>query len=147
MASTVSPVAILSAVGEIPSLCGRNLPPRAANSSPSSHGSSPFFVAFKVLQLVRTLRKGAKKRVGSKSSKNDFCQETERRAYEQIDKYLGRKRRQSSFRTGNHLSKPAILNAVLTQGAPSSVYGTSHQLSSSSQFLERYVIQRGHSPR
>lgn len=73
------------------------------NPSPSpSHSSldSPsIYVTFKVLQLVHAFRRRVtrkhREQAASKkvSSARDFCQDFERRAYEQIDCYLGRKTR------------------------------------------------------
>lgn len=72
-----------------------------SSSSADTLASTPnLYVTFKVLQLVNTFRKRVKTRVNStrvpkKQSSprdtEDFCQDFERQAFEEIDKYLGRK--------------------------------------------------------
>lgn len=75
------------------------LPSReSASQLPSSTTSTPsLYVTLKVLQLVQTFRKRVKTRVQdtktkpSKKVADEFCLAFERQAFEEIDKYLGRK--------------------------------------------------------
>lgn len=90
--------------------------PHGSPSRDSSHSSSSsalvslpsLYVTFKVLQLVNTFRKRVKTRVQStrrpkrKTSTRvteDFCQDFERQAFEEIDRYLGRKSAAHSRKT------------------------------------------------
>ena len=77
----------------------------------SSSSSAPsLYVTFKVFQLVNAFRQRVKTRVQSdrlakKGSRakaaQDFCQDFEHQAFEEIDRYLGRK-------TGIHSSRKGI---------------------------------------
>ena len=63
---------------------------KLASSSPS------LYVTFKVLQLVKSFQRRVKTRVRSRSpdtasTTEEFCQDFERQAFEEIDKCLGRK--------------------------------------------------------
>ena len=88
-------------------------------SSDASHSSSvssetlastpSLYVTFKVLQLVNTFRKRVKtrgqtarspKKETSERVAHDFCQSFERQAFEEIDRYLGRKTVRPSSRRG-----------------------------------------------
>lgn len=71
-------------------------------TNPAVHHAPSIFVTFKVAQLVNAFRKRVKTRVLSRTGRTssikvqnkiheEFCQEFERQAFEEIDKYLGRK--------------------------------------------------------
>ncbi|KAK4998118.1 hypothetical protein LTR66_002597 [Elasticomyces elasticus] len=65
--------------------------------NPASHAAQSLYVTFKVCQLVNTFRKRIKTLVGSNHTKEealgvDICQVFERQAYDEIDRYLGRKK-------------------------------------------------------
>ncbi|KAF2774223.1 hypothetical protein EJ03DRAFT_346850 [Teratosphaeria nubilosa] len=57
--------------------------------------SSPFLLTLRIVRLVNTFRKRAKTGLSSRprhfTKRQDFRQEVERAAYEEIDRYLGRK--------------------------------------------------------
>lgn len=79
------------------------------SSSASALASSPsLYVTFKVLQLVNSFRKRVKTRVQSNRRlkketstrvAQDFCQDLELQAFQEIDKYLGRKTTARSRKT------------------------------------------------
>lgn len=68
-------------------------------STPFVHHPSSIFVTFKVAQLVNSFCKRIKTRVLSRTSsikvqskvQDKFCKEFEHQAFDEIDKYLGRK--------------------------------------------------------
>ncbi|KAF2721936.1 hypothetical protein K431DRAFT_61912 [Polychaeton citri CBS 116435] len=77
---------------------------RCCSSSSSSLSSSPsLYATFKIFQLVSSFCRRVKTRVsnqryqgppkkeGARLLQDDFCQEFERQAFDEIDKYLGRK--------------------------------------------------------
>ena len=71
-------------------------------SSPSTSESPSIYVTFKVLQLVNAFRRRVTRKHTAQASKEvssrnttaeDFCQDFERQAFDEIDTYLGRKTR------------------------------------------------------
>lgn len=71
----------------------------AALASSTSSSPSPFLLTLRIVRLVNTFRKRAKTRVHARHPKKetsakvrrDFCQAFERQAFDEIDRYLGRK--------------------------------------------------------
>lgn len=110
-------------------------PSHLLSSSSHTLASPPsLYVTFKVLQLLNTFRKRVKTRVhttqsrrrrqASKKVTEDFCQGFERQAFEEIDRYLGRKtayptlkRRKTGVPNlqGDQGSKPSRVTAVLEE--------------------------------
>ena len=85
-------------------------PTTLADTSSSSSSSPSLYVTLKVLQLVNTFRKRVQTRVQSgrilkKETSTrvaqDFCQDFERQAFEEIDRYLGRN-------TGSHSQRKKV---------------------------------------
>ncbi|KAK5124707.1 hypothetical protein LTR85_001420 [Meristemomyces frigidus] len=82
----------------------------SALASPTS-SPSPFLLTLQIVRLVNTFRKRVKTRVQARRPKKatsakvrqDFCQEVERQAFEEIDRYLGRhSHRHHPQRKGQH---------------------------------------------
>lgn len=81
-------------------------PSHSSSPSPNASETPSIYVTFKVLQLVnsfrsRVTRKLAPKKVYARKEKTtaqaqDFCQDFERQAFDEIDRYLGRKTRRPS---------------------------------------------------
>ena len=98
---------------------------RALSSSASTLATTPsIYVTFKVLQLVNSFRKRVRtrnhcrttpKKEASHRLTHTFCQDFERQAFDEIDRYLGRK----PFRPRTQRRKPAAVRTKrVVEGAP-----------------------------
>lgn len=115
----------------VPSFC-ESCSPSPESSSPFTLESPSIYATFKVLQLVNAFRRkitrkhsaqaSTKKLCGKQTSAEDFCQDFERQAFEEIDRYLGRKTRGRS-------SKPRKPTAFATGTKPAG------------KSIERYALQ------
>lgn len=105
-------LAMSHSTADLPSL--RSAPSSSASALAIPTASpSPFLLTLQIVRLVNTFRKRAKTRVQARRPKKassakvrrDFCQEVEREAFEEIDRYLGRRSHHRSLRKGQNVVK------------------------------------------
>ncbi|KAK4546916.1 hypothetical protein LTR36_001648 [Oleoguttula mirabilis] len=97
----------------------------SALASPTS-SPSPFLLTLRILRLVNILRKRVKthvharrpKKATSAKVRQDFCQEVERQAFEEVDRYLGRKNHHRQRKGPDGIKHSSSPTTAVTEDAP-----------------------------